>query len=613
MARFRNRAALTASGLALLSGLAMAQQTQSRQAPAAETSKFRTIASVAAEVTATYTDNYRRLPEVLTRFDRSILPPAIQETEVSVEPPDNSILAATLKGGVWTRRPAFNGFINGSLRVGSYSNKESLNARLRESANPPTPETIPATFLGQTVDAPVAISTFGFRDDDELFIDPNVTAAGTLRLGDSGFFIDGSLLAQEQAIGRGSVLVQDGIGQANEEVTYGGGSLSPYFFRQFGDDSSLEVRFRSTAVLVLEERFNNPTAASVIDETDEQLTNDSFSNDVRVQFTTGEMFDRVTFSVGALARAVKENGSDVLDEVDFTQSSASLDAAYALGRTFSLTTGIGYDDVSFDADETTDPAEALQADDLGGFFWKFGFRYAPTRRSSIALAVGERYGATSIDLDAVYRPSERIRISAFANRQLESGLQDLAAGATRFQSQTFDILSRLGDIQGAAADDILERAVAFEGASFLNVQQGQVGITAFDRYGARVSVNMRRTNFGLGFSLTDSENAGRDATNLSANADFSRQLTRRLGVEGVMRYGVNEGVSLTATDPTGTVRPFDATEKFAGVGLNYAVGPRLSVVSNLRYSSSEGEGQSASGTRLDYEENGATIGVRWIF
>ncbi|MGV6820377.1 MAG: hypothetical protein ACWA5T_07745 [Parvularcula sp.] len=613
-----------------------------------------------------YTDNFRRLNDKAVRFETSepfsigtnpftgedLSIPLTTTRDVSIDPPDNFIASATFSGSTLVRRPKLSGLISGSVTFGAYLDTDDVDQRALSSATPPVPAI--ADFAdplnpGATVNLPVASASFGLRNRSTTFLDPNFRAVGSAQIIENLLYLDVNGLIQEQNLGFGGLAVQQGVGQAGDEIVYGGLSVSPYLFRQFGNEGTLEARVRGTAIQVLKENIDFSATGRFGPDDEASLRGAQFENDSRsaeglVEYQSGKLFDRFSFKLGAFLRQVVEDGSDLenVREVNFKQASGSADIAYGINRSLSLTAGVGHDDVKFkdlvplspdnppgataaeiaalDAarqarlDEIAD--QKRQEDDLTGVFWKVGFRYTPTRRSELGVSIGERYGGTLVQVDGKFRPSKRVTLTVGADRQLNSGLQDFASSAFQLQGQAFGLLTSLAEGQSSAAATLLNRALSFEGSSFRDAQRGQFGFSAINRVRAGVTGNFRRTTAALGVEYAETGRNGRDSDLWSANASLERQLTRRLSANARMSYSLDDGSflisDLVQADPAVEPQLFKTTQSYASLGFAYQLGQRLALTGQA-YRVDSGSDGATRGTQLDYIENAAGIGLRWVF
>ncbi|MEM9988569.1 MAG: hypothetical protein AAF723_03540, partial [Pseudomonadota bacterium] len=571
----------------------------------------------------TYSDNFRRLPTSLDRLDifQFFAPQetgcsveaigagtCIDRVPVEVDKLDNTIFSVGLRGAALAERSRFSAIVSGGVRIGAYTNTDPIDDRLLATATPEAP--VPVEFGTGTIG-----STFGFADVDEVFVDPDIVASATWKAVDNLFYIDGSVLALEQTRGRNGQVGQRGIGQADEEIIFGGLSISPYLLRRMWGGSSVELRTRSTVVEVLDEQLERSENLILDgqDSDDVQLTNDSESNELLAQYSSGDIFSRFEFSVGGQYQTIKEDGSDLVGEVELDRTTFSADAAYEIGNAFSITAGIGHDEV--DLEETSQliiPAFTLdeediilnqqRSDELSGIFWDIGFEYIPSRVTEIRASVGERFGGTSLDVKATYRPSARITLNASANRQLNTGTQDFVGGALNAQNGAFAVIRRLADTQGNANQGLLDRALTFEGASFRDIQRGQFGIQAIDRYNLTARGNFRRTTVGANLTYTTAEQRqNRENEFWTLSFDASRQVTRRLSANANIRFTERDGALAFRNSSSIEGDELSTQDQYYGAGLAYRLGNNLSATAQVYHLQSEVIGTTSSDSGFDID------------
>ncbi|WOI52525.1 hypothetical protein [Parvularcula sp. LCG005] len=609
----RRLLSLAAAPLALSPVLASAQQSGGGQRSFSEQ-------SWSLDTRLMYSDNYRRLPDTLTRYN--VYGPGQNDfftDEVGIEPLDNIIASASLTGTSVIQRVSFTGIMTGSLRVGTYLNDDPIEERLVDAADTPAPTTIPDTATPSAAPYDDIESSFGFRDVDSVFIEPNIGASGTFRVADNLLYVDASAIVQEQALGRSSALVSAGVGQSDEEIVYGGFSVSPYVLRRFANDSQLEVRGRATSVNVLDERLDNRIAQFLSEAVDDDLQyeNDSIATEFLASYSSGNLFDRFGFKVGAFTRDVEESGSDLLDDTRFTQSSASFDTEYRLNRVVSLIAGVGVDEIDFELSDMATADEIAEsearADRLNGTYWNAGVNLTPSKNSQWRATIGERYDGTSLEVNGRYQPMKRLTIVASAMRSLNTGLQDFASSAIASQTRALQTIRRLADSQDQASKALVERAIDFS-AGFEDVERGNFGASVFDRYSVGLRGDFARTNLRLNVSQTETDATADNASRSqrSINLGASRQLSRRLNIDANVAYTESDGFAGRDRFVDTVTEPGKTTETFLSVGASYQLGRRFAATASAYHVDSD-SAESLGGTRFDYQENVVAVGMRWKF
>ena len=615
---------LAASALPFAPMGAVAQE--GRQAPARQVTQNWSL-----DLRATYTDNYRRLPEDLPRrivagtqtADGTFIPLLPLGTDtVSVEPPDNVVLTASLRGGGVYERPGVTAVLTGGVSVNAYTNNEAVDDRL---LGPLTTTPIdPALTAGIPPGTPLDVS-FGLVEDEEVFIQPDLVGSASVRLVDDLLFVDVSGLAQQQAISRRADLEAESAGQLGDRTTYAGGSVSPYLTRQVGGGGTVEARYRLSAVVVAQEEFEANFRFADPDRADDRFANDSLSQQVLAEYRSGDLLDRLSFAVSASAQHAEETGSDVLPEVTLDRLTAGVEGNYEMSRTIGLIARVGYDEVDVEevaADGTGFAGDATRSDALSGAYWSLGASFTPSARTRATLSVGERFGGTLVEGDLRYQPTPRLRFTGDATRELGTGVEDTFQAFRALNSQTLSVVESLGQVQGDSSRRLLDRAVGLRGA-FSGVGRTQGGLAVRNRVGLGVDYDAGRTSLSgrASYDEAEFESAdGRERTNTTTTVDLSarRQVSRRVSLTARARYLELGGLfrEELALDDGATVpdeSDQNTTQIFASLDAAYQIGPRLSATGRVYHSRRESDGEIIGGTGLDYSENAASVGVRWTF
>ncbi|MBB4659790.1 hypothetical protein [Parvularcula dongshanensis] len=644
-----------ASGLAVAALPAAAQDTYrpdregqdvpNRRVPAAPRRNL--VSSWNLDLRATYSDNFRRLSDQRARYflradetgDEStvgVLVPRIddegapvvdEETGepiidfvptlqlVDVEPPDNVVLSASLRGATVYERAGLTGVVNGGVRVGTYADRASLDQRLLDSIDPNValPDGVLAT------DRP----TFGLNDLDEVFIEPNIAGSATARIVDDLFYVDASAVAEQQALSTRNNLSAESSGALDNRIVFAGGSLSPYIFRNVAEGGSVEARYRYTGVFVVDENLDQSERFTgerlfLVDE-GQNYANDSTAHEGILEYRSGDLLDKIAFRVTGVANRTEESGSDILAESKIERLSAEVEGAYEINSVFAATASVGYDDVSVELTpqgfvDSVPPTDNTESG-LSGVWWTVGFTAVPSRRSSLQVRLGERFSGTLLEVEGHYRPSARINVTASAERRLDTGTQGTFRGFRGFNSRTVRVLDQLSNVQAGSAERLLEQAVSFQGG-FDDVTRQGSGAGAYDRYSLSATYFLRRTSvsasvnytgsdlFGLGGGTDDNSNSI-----VSLNGQVRRQISRRLSAYANARYQRNDGrfyedviVGLEGN------RDRNSSQIFGAVGAAWQLGPQLSATGQIYHAE-----RSSTGTQLDYKENAVSAGLRWTF
>ncbi len=123
-------------------------------------------------------------------------------------------------------------------------------------------------------------------------------------------------------------------------------------------------------------------------ETNEIFTNNnnSVSDKIILKLDHGTMFNRILWDFDFTDENIE---NDFGNKTIFRNLTGSL--KYLLTRKFALTSAVGYDDNEFASSE-----------DISGLLWNAGFEWNPSRRTSFAASVGERYFGTDYKMNISY-------------------------------------------------------------------------------------------------------------------------------------------------------------------------------------------------------------------
>ncbi|WP_370336548.1 hypothetical protein [Parvularcula marina] len=564
-----------------------------------------------ASTNVTATDNYRRLPDVLARFDVDGTTGDITATEVGIEPIENIVISSTIKGSTFVRSKSLTGFVTGTVRVGGYAQSTDDNAEL-------IADTMPAAPYPNMPNADGSFSTFGLAEPDDFFIIPDIVGAATKELSEGRWYLDMSALAQERTLGRPSLINRRGSTPGLDTVTFVGGSLSPYLYREYADQQVLEVRTRASAIFVANERTAlGDEVPGVADfSEDDQFANNSLSGELSADYKTGGQFDDASYGVSGYIRHVAEEGSDILPHLYVTEISGRVDAAYMLSSPLKLLAAVGFDDITVNFNDADEAGERRFEEDVNGAFWNVGFRYSPTRKALFELVAGQRYGGPSVEGKVQVQISPRISFNASAERVFDTGGQRFGRALSGLQSRTRTILTTLTEAKDNFAaeflDDVVDLSLLGEGLD----EEFRSGTFVFNQVSASLTAELRRNTIGGGVAYT---NAGagdidNEAFNLSVFA--RRKLSRKLSIHASARYGESEGIGVV-TDlfgtPIGTGNRESADQMYRA-GVDYRLAERISLTSEVYYAKNDSDGPAATrGPGFDFDETAIIFGLRWAF
>lgn len=512
----------------------------------------------------TYSDNVELAPEGFEQQD--------------------ALASVFLSGGALVDRVRFKGIVNGSIEFGRY------------------------------IDPP---QTGGEQLYDRAVFSPNVVAGGTTKLVDNLVYFDIAASAREQALDE-TTRSSGGTSLAGNQrlATAYAVSASPYLFRRLPGDATVEARYRYVAVSV-----DDDQSVEGVDD----FLNDSRSHELLAEYSTGRLFDRIGFSVRAVANTTEETGSEVLPEVDFNQKSLSGDVRYAMNRKLSLVGTVGYDDID------TNGTSPFEDEDLSGTFWKAGVAIIPGRRSEASVELGERYGGTWIDAEASWRYSSRLQFRLSANNRLMTTAQAQAERFSVLQTETLSYAEELRQLGNLTSANILDRVLDYnEGLSGLTRQQA--GLSRANAVYADVIAQSTRSSLVLRTGFDKSDFGFEEIETWSVSALLNQRISRRLAAYGRANYQDSNGevggsledcltalrqnpdnagmtdAMLQAICESGEGLALDTRTLILSAGLDYVLFRDLNAFTALSRSQ-----RFADTPANEYVENSVTVGLSYDF
>lgn len=512
----------------------------------------------------------------LTYSDNVTLAPEGSESE-------DGLASVEFTGGLLIDRVNFTGIVNGRLEVGSYLD--------------------PASENGQEL-------------YDQFIVDQNIRSAATAEFVDNLLYLDLAASTERRALDERSQFSQQSIAANERQATSYSYSVSPYLRTEFSNRSTVAARYRFIDV-----KIDDEDAAQGVDN----FLNDSQSQEVVAEYTSGRLLDRLSFSLRAYAAQTQEQGSDVLPEVDFDQNAYSGSVRYPLSRKLSAVGTIGYDDI----DTNNNPA--FDDDELSGVFWKAGLLATPGRRTRAQLEVGERYGGTLIEGAAEYIYSSRLRFRANLSRNFNTSAQLQNAQQDILQGETLAFSEDLRRLQNLTASDVLDQTLNFN-SDLQDLTQRRSGLARSNTADFAVVANAGQNDFTLRVGYDDADFGFQETETISLNGAWNRRLSRKLDAyaRGSYQYTTaNGGDSLVdclaalATDPATAGLPdatltqlcqdtsiLDTDTQTLSVlgGFGYRVYQDISAF--IQYGHTN---RSADSATLEFKENAITIGLTFDF
>jgi len=211
------------------------------------------------------------------------------------------------------------------------------------------------------------VARFGGDESDDLY--HNLNAVGKAELVEDFLFVDGSARVSQELI---SLLGSPADAEINNRnrATVGTYSISPYIRKRLGTFANALARYTASGAI-----FENNVA------------NDSSSNSFSAGLNSGTRFDDLSWSLDYSIRK-----TDYRKSADTTFERVSATLGYALSRKFRVFGTVG-----------EDTNEYLSATDTSGAFYRAGFGWSPTRRTSFEASGGESYFGPVYGLSASHR------------------------------------------------------------------------------------------------------------------------------------------------------------------------------------------------------------------
>lgn len=448
-------------------------------------------------------------------------------------------------------------------------------------------------------------------NDGDFNVNQRIAAASTFTVADNLFYVDLAGSTSRQLLGENARFSQNINAARGQRADVHSYAVSPYFYHEFSDESSAQLRYRFSQVFIDDDNAGaNPFGGDFL--------NDSRSHEVIASYNTGQAFERIRLTLTAYGNQTVEDGSIIFPRLEYQQGSLMSEAQFALNSTFSLTGAVGYDEI----DTETTPA-FFNDDDLSGIFWRAGFAARPGRRTDIRVEYGQRYDDDFIDAAISYRLSEHVSFSAGASQSFETRAQQINAAFFEQQRSTLDFADALREGAELSPATVIEMANRYASPGY-QAQVTGIGISK-NAYG-QLRVAYDRTELAATASYQDTDFGFRQNKSIGANLDARRELSRRVTVYGGMFYRQSEvtidqatciaspflfGFDVTAPlfDPVAACLDFafenGKTNTIGGrLGGAYRIYENLSAFAEYAHTN-----RFADSPLLEYSENAVTAGV----
>lgn len=180
-------------------------------------------------------------------------------------------------------------------------------------------------------------------------------------------------------------------------------SLSPYLLHHFKDFADAEVRYTHDSV------STSASGSAVSTE-----LSDSTSNRILLRLTSGDDFQTLGWGLHYNKQRIDFDSGQEVDQVTYGGN-----LRYRLSRKLSLLANGGYEKNDY----------LSITGDSGGAYWKAGFDWTPSRRTSVEALAGKRYYGDSYSLKANHR-SRRTAFSMSYNEEVTTTRDQFLLPAT---------------------------------------------------------------------------------------------------------------------------------------------------------------------------------------
>lgn len=459
-------------------------------------------------------------------------------------------------------------------------------------------------------------------DQGDFVASQNVGAVSTFTAVDNWLYVDLAGSTKRQLAGDNARFSGNINAGRNQQVNVHSYSASPYLYRQFVDQSSIEARYRFSQSIVDDDanRSINPFGGSTF--------NDTLSHEISASYDSGGLLNRARFRLNAYGSDVTEDSPDFdpngdglppfFTEFAYRQGALSSDVQIVLTPSFSLSGAVGYDEV-----EPSEIASVFFSDSqLSGVFWRAGFTATPGRRSNVRIEYGERYGGDFIDADISYQVSSRLRFSASAGRSFRTRTQAVSTQARSNARATLDFADRLREGQELSPRSVIEAASFFSGGVNANSAQTS-GVAISDKATASLNGRFGKTNVSLNGFYSDDNFGFRTVEAYGANMNVERRVSRRITAYGGVNYRyadttIDEAQCIDSFAVFGAESEAQCAQVAANSGVSNNVTGRIGGAYRLyenaslfvEYSHTE---RFSANDFFDYSENSAFAGVTLDF
>jgi uncharacterized protein (PEP-CTERM system associated) len=202
-------------------------------------------------------------------------------------------------------------------------------------------------------------------------------ANGNAELLPEHLFVDAQASISQRSTSSFGPQSEDNTNITNNRTNVETYSFSPYLLHHFKDFADAELRYTHDSV------STSGSGSAVSTE-----LQDSTSNSILMRLTSGDDFQTLGWGLYYNKQRIDFDSGQEVDQVSY-----GADLRYRLSRKFSLLANGGYEKNDY----------LSITGDSGGSFWKAGFDWTPSRRTSVEALAGKRYYGDSYSLKASHR------------------------------------------------------------------------------------------------------------------------------------------------------------------------------------------------------------------
>lgn len=230
---------------------------------------------------------------------------------------------------------------------------------------------------------------FYAKESDRNATNHELNANGNAELLPDHLFVDAQASMSQRSTSSFGPQSEDNTNITNNRTNVETYSLSPYLLHHFKDFADAELRYTRDSV------STSGSGSAVSTE-----LQDSTSDRILLRLVSGDDFQTLGWGLNYNKQRIDFDSGQQVDQVTYGG-----DLRYRLSRKLSLLANGGYEKNDY----------LSITGDSGGSFWKAGFDWTPSRRTSVEVLAGKRYYGDSYSLKA----SHRSRRTAFNVRYSE--------------------------------------------------------------------------------------------------------------------------------------------------------------------------------------------------